>query len=347
MACSITRGSHVHGGCKQRSSSAAPRTRTAATGTKRSRLRAGCLRRRGVAPIWVNARGGDVRSSSLHASARFMGAVVDRADRLEDIMPEQEIGGHRRPPAITGRDTGPPGGLCTGKQRGLRYPANPPTVEEFILVMREAGTGPYADRARGLIAILWRAGLRIREALDLTETDLDARTGPSTGSSCPVGPLFCVLAGPTRGADGQQQLRAVSFAASLPRLAYGGGSHHTSRGMLTRSRWRTKGSRCRLSRGSSACTPRDHVDLPPGNRYARDRRHCAPPPATGDPGERRPAAITGPEGRVVGAWRAPCSSPASGRRPHSGRALPVLSASGSLGGGRGRQPGAASKGSSQ
>ena len=163
----------------------------------------------------------------------------------------------------------------------------------------------------------------------------------------PVGPLFCVLAGPTRGADGQQQLRAVSFAASLPRLAYGGGSHHTSRGMLTRSRWRTKGSRCRLSRGSSACTPRDHVDLPPGNRYARDRRHCAPPPATGDPGERRPAAITGPEGRVVGAWRAPCSSPASGRRPHSGRALPVSSASGSLGGGRGRQPGAASKGSSQ
>jgi hypothetical protein len=29
------------------------------------------------------------------------------------------------------------------------------------------------------------------------------------------------------GADGQQQLRAVSFADSLPRLAYGGGSQHT------------------------------------------------------------------------------------------------------------------------
>jgi integrase len=48
-------------------------------------------------------------------------------------------------------------------------PADPPTVEELILVMREAGPGPYADRIRGLIAILWRAGLRISEALALTE----------------------------------------------------------------------------------------------------------------------------------------------------------------------------------
>jgi integrase len=33
------------------------------------------------------------------------------------------------------------------------------------------------DRTRGRIAILWRAGLRISEALALTETDLDAKTG--------------------------------------------------------------------------------------------------------------------------------------------------------------------------
>jgi integrase len=43
--------------------------------------------------------------------------------------------------------------------------------------MRQAGPGPYADRTRGLIAILWRAGLRISEALALTETDLDPKTG--------------------------------------------------------------------------------------------------------------------------------------------------------------------------
>ncbi len=44
-------------------------------------------------------------------------------------------------------------------------------------MMREAGPGPYADRVRGLIAILWRAGLRISEALVLTESDLDPKTG--------------------------------------------------------------------------------------------------------------------------------------------------------------------------
>jgi site-specific recombinase XerD len=32
-------------------------------------------------------------------------------------------------------------------------------------------------RTRGLIAILWRAGLRISEALALTESDLDPKTG--------------------------------------------------------------------------------------------------------------------------------------------------------------------------
>ncbi len=30
-----------------------------------------------------------------------------------------------------------------------------------MLVMRQAGPGRYADRMRALIAILWRAGLRI------------------------------------------------------------------------------------------------------------------------------------------------------------------------------------------
>jgi hypothetical protein len=44
-------------------------------------------------------------------------------------------------------------------QRWERNPADPPTVEEIILVIRQARAGPYADRTRGLIAILWRAAL--------------------------------------------------------------------------------------------------------------------------------------------------------------------------------------------
>ena len=94
--------------------------------------------------------------------------------------------------------------------------------------MREVGPGPYADRARGLITILWRAGLRIIEALALTESDLDAKTasvlvragkggkrrmggvdewgwgstplaGPSTESNCRSVRCSAILAGPTCG----------------------------------------------------------------------------------------------------------------------------------------------------
>jgi site-specific recombinase XerC len=62
--------------------------------------------------------------------------------------------------------------------KGMRYPADPPTVEEIVAVMREAGHGCTAARLRGVIVVLWRAGLRINEAIMLNETDLS----PSTGS---------------------------------------------------------------------------------------------------------------------------------------------------------------------
>jgi integrase len=61
--------------------------------------------------------------------------------------------------------------------KGLRYPADPPTIEEIVAVMRAAGDGPDAARLRALIVILWRAGLRIGETLALAETDLDRSRG--------------------------------------------------------------------------------------------------------------------------------------------------------------------------
>jgi integrase len=51
------------------------------------------------------------------------------------------------------------------RNKGLRYPADPPTVEEIIAVMRAAGDDADAVRLRGLIVVLWRAGLRISEVL--------------------------------------------------------------------------------------------------------------------------------------------------------------------------------------
>jgi hypothetical protein len=63
--------------------------------------------------------------------------------------------------------------------KGRRYPADPPCVEETVAVMHEAGSGAHGLRLRALIVVLWRAGLRIGEELSLSERDLDPRLAPS------------------------------------------------------------------------------------------------------------------------------------------------------------------------
>jgi integrase len=63
------------------------------------------------------------------------------------------------------------------RNKGMRYPADPPTIEGIVAVMRHAGDSVHGRRLRGLIVVLWRAGLRIHEALALAEADLDARRG--------------------------------------------------------------------------------------------------------------------------------------------------------------------------
>jgi site-specific recombinase XerD len=63
------------------------------------------------------------------------------------------------------------------RNKGMRYAADPPTVEEIVTVMRRADASVHGRRLRGLIVVLWRAGPRICEALALAEADLDARRG--------------------------------------------------------------------------------------------------------------------------------------------------------------------------
>src|ERR671911_467654 len=134
--------------------------------------------------------------------------------------------------------------------KGLRYPADPPRVEEIIAVMRAAGGGTHGRRLRGLIVIMWRAGLRIQEALALTESDLDHRRGSllvrrgkggrrrevgmdawgweqlqswlELRRELPVGPFLCVINGTTRGRHGSQaaapaDLRRTAAAAGVRR----------------------------------------------------------------------------------------------------------------------------------
>jgi site-specific recombinase XerD len=47
----------------------------------------------------------------------------------------------------------------------------------IIAVMRQTGADRHGFRLRALIVVLWRGGLRIREALALGEHDLDHRRG--------------------------------------------------------------------------------------------------------------------------------------------------------------------------
>src|SRR5205814_5998523 len=84
-----------------------------------------------------------------------------------------DAAGHRRSPAtMPGYHRGRP--PCN---KGKEYPADPPTVEEVVAVMRAVVDGPDGHRLRALIVLLWRAGLRISEALALQESDLDRSRG--------------------------------------------------------------------------------------------------------------------------------------------------------------------------
>jgi len=40
------------------------------------------------------------------------------------------------------------------RNKGMRYPADPPSVEEIVLVMRVAGDGVHGLRLRGLIVVI-------------------------------------------------------------------------------------------------------------------------------------------------------------------------------------------------
>jgi site-specific recombinase XerD len=136
------------------------------------------------------------------------------------------------------------------RNKGLRYPADPPTIEEIVGVMRAAGDSSDGARLRALIVILWRAGLRIGEALDLAETDLDPSRGAvlvrngkggrrrevgmdrwaweqlqpwmEIRGQLPVGTLLCVIHGATAGRHWEQsaarkQLRRAAATAGVRR----------------------------------------------------------------------------------------------------------------------------------
>ena len=116
--------------------------------------------------------------------------------------------------------------------------------------MRAAGDRAHGRRLRALIVLLWRAGLRIHEALALTEGDLDQRRGSllirrgkggrrrevgmdawgweelrpwlDLRPELPVGALLCVITGTTCGRHwssgaARAELRRTAAAAGVRR----------------------------------------------------------------------------------------------------------------------------------
>jgi integrase len=182
--------------------------------------------------------------------ARGLGTPV----RLPAVSPSEPVSGsvvldavgrRRSPATMPGVHAGRP-----PRNKGLRYPADPPTVEEIVAVMRIAGDGGHGRRLRGLIVVLWRAGLRVDEALALREANLDRRRGSilvrrGKGGrpreiamddwgwqelepwlivrvALPIGPLFCVINGRTRGrpwtsSGARAELRRAAARASVRR----------------------------------------------------------------------------------------------------------------------------------
>jgi site-specific recombinase XerD len=211
--------------------------------------------------------------------------------------------GRRRSPAtMPGFHAGRP-----PHNKRLRYPADPPNVEEIVAVMGAAGDDSHGRRLRGLIVVLWRAGLRIQEALALSEADLDQRRGAllvrrgkgdrrrevgmdawgweqlqpwlEVRLQLPVGPLLCVINGPTRGrhwssAAARADLRRTAVHAGVRRRFAPHQLRHAHAVELARRR-----PADRHPAPTRAQQPRHHVGLLAGDRQRRNHRDrpCPPP----------------------------------------------------------------------
>lgn len=61
-------------------------------------------------------------------------------------------------------------------KRGVKYPVEPLTRSEVELLLSACNHGPTGTRNRALLAILWRTGIRVSEALALKPSDVDERS---------------------------------------------------------------------------------------------------------------------------------------------------------------------------
>ena len=208
-----------------------------------------------------------------------------------------DAAGHRRSPAtMPGYHRGRP-----PRNKGEHYPADPPTVEEIVAVMRTVGDRSDGHRLRALIVLLWRAGLRISEALALQESDLDRGRGAvlvrrgkggkrrevgmdrwawdqldpwlEIRRELPIGALLCVIHGPSRTAVG-----SVGRAQAATSRGSRSWRQASIRATPAPARPRGRDGARRRPAGrhpapARARQPRHHQHLPAGHRQQRDHQH--------------------------------------------------------------------------
>ena len=223
-----------------------------------------------------------------------------------------DAAGRRRSPAtLPGFHAGRP-----PRNKGFRYPPDPPRVEEIVAVMRRAGNTDHGLRLRALIVVLWRAGLRIGEAMALTEPDID----PGRGSilvrqgkggkrrevgmdnwgfdqlqpwlarrlEMPVGTLFCVIDGQTRGrpwtpAAARNHLRRISTKAGVRRRFAPHQLRHAHAVEMAREGVSLKV----IQTPARPRQPRRDIGLSRRHRHRGDHRHRPQPARADDLRERR------------------------------------------------------------
>jgi site-specific recombinase XerD len=165
-------------------------------------------------------------------------------------MPQVEFNGARharRADRVAVMDLVAPALYCVRKRRHRQ----PPAATSCPQWTSAGGVGVrLGARLRALIIVLWRGGLRIQEALTLSERDLDPQRGSvlvrngkggrrreigmdawgweqlwpwlAARVELPIGPVFCVIDGPTRGrpwssAAVRSELRRLAARAGIRR----------------------------------------------------------------------------------------------------------------------------------
>lgn len=196
--------------------------------------------------------------------------------------------------------------------KGRRFPPEPLTPTEVLALLAACGRGACGKRDRALIVVLWRAGLRISEALALMPKDLDVAGGRLAvlhgkgdrsrvvaidAMSCAVisewlderrrlglggrHPVFCVVSEPTRGrpmhaAYARNKLKELGARAGIEKRVHPHGLRHTHAFELAGEGVDLRYIRAQLGHTNLAVTARYVEHLNPSERVEALRSRSWP-----------------------------------------------------------------------